>query len=140
MWFPVPLTTLVGREREIERVRALLCRGDARLLTLTGPGGVGKTRLALASAESAAANLPDGVHFVPLATVIDTRLIPSAIGHSLGIENPDALPFGELMRVVLGNARKLLVVDNFEHLLPAGPVLSELLTVLSPGHDPGHQS
>ncbi len=128
MWFPVPLTTLVGREREIERVCALLCRGDARLLTLTGPGGVGKTRLALAAAESAAADFPDGVHFVPLATVIDTRLIPSAIGHSLGIENPDALPFGELMRVVLGNARKLLVVDNFEHLLPAGPVLTELLT------------
>ena len=127
MWFPVALTTLVGREREIEQVCALLSRADVRLLTLTGPGGVGKTRLALAAAESAAADFADGVLFVPLSAVSDTRLVPSAIGHALGIDIPDALPFGEMMRVVVGNARKLLVVDNFEHLLSAGPVLTELL-------------
>src|ERR687892_725401 len=69
--FPTPLTALVGREREVTTLTGLLCRPDVRLLTLTGPGGVGKTRLALCVADDVAADFPDGVPFVALAPVRD---------------------------------------------------------------------
>src|SRR4051794_10309450 len=68
---PTPLTSLVGREREVAEVRALVCRADVRLLTLTGPGGVGKTRLALAAAAVATPEFADGLHFIPLGAVED---------------------------------------------------------------------
>src|SRR4051795_7477109 len=82
---PSPLTSLIGREREIDEIRAALAGRDTRLLSLLGPGGVGKTRLALAVAERVADQFADGIVFVPLAGVSDPALVPMAISRALGI-------------------------------------------------------
>src|SRR3954447_14435535 len=82
---PAPLTSFIGREREIEQICALLRREDVRFLTLTGPGGVGKSRLALAVLSAIAANYSDGVRFVPLAAVRDHGLIASVLARALGV-------------------------------------------------------
>ena len=83
---PVPMTPLIGREREVDAARAQVQAGAARLLTITGPGGVGKTRLAIAVAGALAADFPDGITFVPLAPIRDPALLLSAITQSLGIK------------------------------------------------------
>src|SRR4051812_22634690 len=84
---PASLTSFVGREREVAVVRALLDRGGVRLLTLTGPGGVGKTRLALRIAEAAAADFADAVWFVPLASIADPALVMPTIAQVLGVRD-----------------------------------------------------
>ncbi|MBA2278033.1 MAG: hypothetical protein H0W06_09755 [Chloroflexia bacterium] len=124
---PVPLTSLVGREREVAQVGALLVRPDVRLLTLTGPGGVGKTRLALAAALAVDAGFADGPRFVPLSALWDHRLVASAIAQALGVREPGSRPFTEQMRATAREMEALLLVDNFEHLLTAAPLLTELL-------------
>src|SRR5215207_8084992 len=83
--FPSPLTPLVGREREVTTLTGLLCRPDVRLTTLTGPGGVGKTRLALEAAARLESAFADGAVFVPLAAVPEPALVASAIAQSLGV-------------------------------------------------------
>ncbi|MBA3529284.1 MAG: AAA family ATPase, partial [Propionibacteriaceae bacterium] len=127
--FPAPLTSLVGREREIDHVRSMLRRRDIRLITLTGPGGVGKTRLALALATDADRDYPGGVVFLPLAAVRDPQLVAAEVAHAFGISEPGNAPFADQMAAAVGDAEALLVVDNFEHLLPAAPVLTEVLGV-----------
>src|SRR5215207_1006872 len=124
---PTPLTSFLGRERDIAAVTAALSQPDLRLLTLTGPGGTGKTRLALRVAEELAPRFPDGVAFVPLAAVADPLLIPSAIAQQLGVRERGDRPIGERLIAALHDRRLLLVLDNFEHVLPAAPFVAELL-------------
>ena len=119
---PAPPTALVGRERELAEAAALL-RNDARLVTLTGPGGIGKTRLALELARGLEPEFGDGAALVRLATVDDPALVPAAVAQAVGVPEADTDALREHLR-----PRSLLVVlDNFEQLLPAAPFLSDLL-------------
>jgi predicted ATPase/DNA-binding XRE family transcriptional regulator len=124
---PVPLTPLVGREQEIVAVAALLTEPVIRLLTLTGPGGTGKTRLALAVAEQVAPAFPDGVVFVSLAPLVDSAFVASAIAERLGIRERAEQTLRDALVMHLAGKRLLLVLDNFEHVLPATPLVAELL-------------
>ncbi|MEP6680285.1 MAG: adenylate/guanylate cyclase domain-containing protein [Chloroflexota bacterium] len=122
---PTQLTSFLGREREIEEVGKLL--EDSRLLTLTGPGGSGKTRLSLQVAARATDRYPDGVFFVPLGLIRDPELVASTIGQALGL--PDRGGRAPIERILehLREKRVLMVLDNFEQVAEAAPVISELL-------------
>ncbi len=124
---PRPATPIFGREVEAESVSGLLRRGDVRLLTLTGPGGVGKTRLALKVAADLASHFPDGVVFVPLASVVQPELVPAAIAHATGVREAGDHPLWEHLTRTLDDVRMLLVLDNFEHLTAAAPEVARLL-------------
>jgi excisionase family DNA binding protein len=124
---PRPLTPFLGREREVAAVLALLGQPDVRLLTLTGPGGTGKTRLALRVAEEVASHYADGVAFVPLAAVADYRLIPSAVAQALGVREYSRRTTVEQVIAALRDRHLLLILDNFEHVLPASPFVADLL-------------
>ncbi len=122
---PVQLTSFVGRETELATVERLLA--TSRLLTLTGPGGTGKTRLAIALANRAADMFPDGVVFVPLAPIDDAVLVPATIARALSIGDTGARPPLDLVIEQIGEKRLLLVLDNFEQVLSAAPVIAEIL-------------
>ena len=122
---PTQLTAFVGRERELADIGRLL--GEARLITLTGSGGTGKTRLALQAAAAAADAFPDGVWFVPLATITDPTLVPSAIASALGIAERPGHASLDVLADELAGRSVLLVLDNLEHLTAAVPALGELL-------------
>ena len=126
---PVPLTPLVGREDVIGAVESLLVRSDVRLLTLTGPPGTGKTRVALAAASGAtvAAAFDDGVSFVPLAPLRDARKVSAAMAAGLGLVLPPGEPADVAVQQHLEDRKLLLVLDNFEHLVRAAPALTQLL-------------
>lgn len=122
---PAPLTRLVGREREVDSVARQL--GQARLVTLTGPGGVGKTRLAIEAARSVEARFPDGVYLVPLASLERAELVSSAIARAVGLAQTGGQPASDVLRAGLRGRQALLLIDNFEHLMAAAPQLSDLL-------------
>jgi len=124
---PHPMEEILGRERETSVLDALLQRHDVRLITLTGPGGIGKTRLALHAATRVEQRFADGIRFISLADVPMADLVSAFIARDLGITgiNQDALPAA--LKMALQPLHRLLIIDNFEHLLPAAPVLSELL-------------
>ncbi|HEX3819695.1 MAG TPA: protein kinase [Candidatus Sulfotelmatobacter sp.] len=126
---PVQRTAFIGRELEAIALRRLLGREDVQLVTLTGPGGIGKTRLALQVAADAAGEFPGGVCFVPLAAVSDRALIASSIAQALGVrETGNQSPQESLKEYVNGLGQPmLLVLDNFEHLVSAAPVITQLL-------------
>jgi predicted ATPase/DNA-binding XRE family transcriptional regulator len=128
---PIPATPLVGREREVAQACAWLRRGDGleatRLLTLTGPGGVGKTRLALAIAAELRDDFLDGVVWVELAPVSDPILVPSALARALGVHEDGAESIQDRLAAGIAGLRLLLVLDNLEHLLPAAPLIAQLL-------------
>jgi predicted ATPase len=126
---PVPLTQLIGRETELATTERLLVDGDVRLLTLTGPPGVGKTRLGLAVAASIQGRFPDGAAFVGLAPLHDSGLVGSAILQALRLRVQGGGSETDALVRHLRPRRMLLVLDNFEHVLPAGALLAELLTM-----------
>ena len=124
---PIPRTTLVGRVVEIGTCRRLLLDEATPLLTLTGPGGVGKTRLALAVATDVAPAFADGLAFVDLAPLTDPEQVLPAIARSLAIRDGGEQPLAERVAAVLRPRQLLLVLDNVEHLLAAAPVVAGLL-------------
>lgn len=123
---PVPAAPLVGRDREVSDARLLLCRRDVRLLTVTGPGGVGKTRTALAVAHAAAADFSCGAVLVHLAQLRDDRLVMAVIAETLGVRAGSRPPHEALVEQ-LRAAQLLLVLDNFEQLVTAAGQVTALL-------------
>ena len=122
---PAPLTSFIGREREVARIDALL--QHERLVTLTGTGGIGKTRLAIRAAASQRERFRDGVHFVSLVPVTDPTLLPQTIAQTLGLRDAGGVTHEERIIGYLRERHALLVLDNFEHVLEAAPFVAELL-------------
>ena len=124
---PAPPTPLIGRELELAAVTALLRSGHVRLLTLTGAGGTGKTRLALAAAGEVGSEFEDGAFFVDLAPLADAALVGSTVAHALGVTEGEQPSVVETLKEGVADRELLLVLDNFEHVTEAAPLVSELL-------------
>jgi predicted ATPase len=124
---PLQPTPLVGREKEVSEVCDLLRGEETRLITLTGPGGIGKTRLALQAAADLLDDFPDGTFFAPLATLSEAELLLPAITETLGLKETGEQPLGETLKDYLSERRLLLVLENFEQVLGAAPAVTELL-------------
>src|SRR5215207_7288707 len=124
---PAPLTQLVGREPELAAGLDLLVRREVRLVTLTGPGGVGKTRLAEAIAARARADFQDGVAWIGLAAVAESALVLPTLVRSFGIGEASGRRPLDLIATALRDQRLLLVLDNLEHLVDAAPELAACL-------------
>jgi len=124
---PTQLTSLIGREQEVAAACALLSRPHVRLLTLTGPGGVGKTRLALQVAIDLLEDFVDGVYFVSLAPISNPDLVAPTISQTLGLWESRDRPLFEHLKTYLQGKRLLLLLDNFEQVVAAAPLLSDLL-------------
>src|SRR6266511_1316855 len=124
---PASLTRLIGRKQDVAAVRNALMRGEARLLTLIGPPGIGKTRLSIAVAREVHDAFADGSYFVTLALIGDPALVLTTIAQTLGVRETAGQPLLDQLKTVLHVKRLLLVLDNFEHLLDAAPRVVELL-------------
>ncbi|MDQ3692144.1 MAG: LuxR C-terminal-related transcriptional regulator [Chloroflexota bacterium] len=123
---PEPLTSLVGREPEVRRIVDLLGRPETRHLTLCGAGGIGKTRLALRVGQSVGDDFPDGVSFIDLSPVTDPALVATTIGHGLGLTLAGPEPVLDAVAAHFADLCALLILDNFEHLMPAATVVPHL--------------
>jgi len=124
---PVPLTPLLGREQEVAAAYTLLRRPEVRLLTLTGTAGVGKTRLALEVARGLVCDFVDGVSFLSLAPMSDPALVMPTIARSLGLTESGSQPLLERLKTSLRDKHRLLLLDNFEQVIPASTQLVDLL-------------
>ena len=119
------LTPFIGRDREVKELSDML--SSARLVTLTGPGGTGKTRLALEVAARRMLEFADGAFFVPLAPVVDPALVPSTIAQTFELMEKGDRPISDLLCEYLGSLERLVVLDNFEQVLDAAPFVAEIL-------------
>jgi class 3 adenylate cyclase len=126
---PIQPTPLLGREREVAEIADLLRREDVRLLTLTGTGGTGKTRLALQSAAELIDEFEDGVFFVALAPIGDPELVASTVAGTLSVSESAGRALKEDLREYLSTKELLVVLDNFEQVVDAAPLVGELLSV-----------
>jgi predicted ATPase/class 3 adenylate cyclase len=125
---PSQRSLLVGRDKELAVIRTLLLKGEVGLLTLTGPGGIGKTRLSLQVAADLIEQFEDGVFFVPLDTVNDSHLVASIIAQTFGVREGEGRPLIESLKDYFASKRMLLVLDNFEQALAAAPVVAEIVS------------
>jgi non-specific serine/threonine protein kinase len=125
---PDYLTTFVGREQELARLSDLLGREDVRLLTLTGPGGIGKTRLGVLLATEVARDFADGVVFIPLASVARSDLVLPTIARTLEVTEHRGFALSDLLVASLQHRHLLLLLDNFEHVIDAAVDIAEILT------------
>jgi predicted ATPase/DNA-binding SARP family transcriptional activator len=124
---PQQPTPLIGREQELEEVRARLRNGGGRLWTLTGPAGTGKTRLAIEAAVGLPDRFPDGAFFVALAPMADPELVLPTIADTVGVDKGAGVNVADVVEQSLADRKLLLVLDNFEHLLTAAPAVSRLV-------------
>jgi predicted ATPase/DNA-binding XRE family transcriptional regulator len=129
---PLALTVLLGRDADLQTLRRWLADPAARLITLTGPGGAGKTRLALELARAIAGEGATRVAFVPLAAIRNPAFVAPAIAEALGLPDVTALNLPTRARAACDNRPTLLVLDNFEQVLDAAPLLADLLTSIAP--------
>ncbi len=123
----LPRSPLVGREHDAAAVQTLLLQDTVALLTLTGPGGIGKTRLALQVAANLLDHFIDGVYFVSLAPIRDPQQVCAAIAQTLGVQEAAGRPLVDSLHDYLRDKQLLLVTDNFEQVLAAAPLIAELL-------------
>ncbi|GAA1447390.1 DUF4062 domain-containing protein [Leifsonia poae] len=123
---PAPLTELIGRERELADLEGMLL-GGTRLVTITGSGGIGKSRLAIAAATALAPRFADGAVFVDLSTVHDPAAVPNTLAQTIGVRDTGDAPITEKVVTALRDRQMLLVLDNFEQVLGAAPALAALL-------------
>jgi predicted ATPase len=126
---PAPYTTTIGREGDMERVRDLLARGEDRVISLIGPGGIGKSRLAIEVAHATEDLFPDGTYFVLLEGVLEPQLVLPTIAYTLGIRDNGEAALEERISRALEDRRVLIVLDNFEQIVDAAPLLVRLYTV-----------
>jgi predicted ATPase/DNA-binding SARP family transcriptional activator len=125
---PAQLTSFIGRAEELAAMEQEISRPDVHLLTLTGPAGVGKTRLGIEVAAQIIEKFEDGAFFVPLAPLSDPGLVIQTIAHVLGVRESKNMPLLETLKAYVRDRQMLLVLDNFEHLIKAAPFVTELLT------------
>ncbi|HEY8204597.1 MAG TPA: protein kinase [Pyrinomonadaceae bacterium] len=124
---PIQLTSVIGRKAEVAAIKKQLTRDGVRLLTLTGPGGTGKTRLSLQVGAELLDKFTGGVMFVPLAAIVDPNLVASTIAQALGIKEAGGKSLLQSLKEFLRERQMLLVIDNFEQIVTSAPLISELL-------------